>query len=191
MNSPFARASVASARSAPGHEQAEAREGERAEEHRHDEHDGRRAGPGSPAEDQGRDGDEQDDLRHLHGEDRRHLGGEEVGARQGRAAEPLEDAVVPLVCGRDAEVDQARRDDRQGERARQQEVDRRALARRQDADRGEEEQDDDGDDDRDQHVLAAPSGQPQLHPGLGAVAASAEAGRLTSPRPDGAPTSSR
>ena len=112
---------------------------------------------------------------------------------QRRAAEPLEDAVVPLVRGRDPEVDQARRDDRQGQRTRQQEVDRRAGARREDADRGEEEQDDDRDDDRDQHVLAAPRGQPQLHRAPGPRSrATAEAGRLTRPpRRSAAPTSSR
>ena len=70
-----------------------------------------------------------------------------------------------------------------------------AGARREDRDRGEEEQHDDRDDDRDQHVLAAPRGQPQLHRASGrAVAAGARAGRLTAAvlaDVGGSPTSSR
>ncbi len=167
MNRPLARASVASARSAPGEQEAETGERERPEDERPDERDRRSARLRSPAEDEGRDRDEQDDLPDLDGEDGRHLGDEQVAPGQRRATEPLEDPVVPLVGGRDPEVDEARRHDRQGQCARQQEVHRCPAAGRQDADAGEEEQDDDRDDDRDQDVLAASGGQPQLHRGLG------------------------
>ena len=60
---------------------------------------------------------------------RRHLRGQQARPGQRRAAEPLEDAVVPLVGGRDPEVDEACRDDRERERAGQQEVDRPAGRR--------------------------------------------------------------
>ena len=167
MNRPFARASVASARSAPASSKPEPGEGERAEQERRHEEERRRAGSRTPAEHRDGDRDEQDDLPDLDHEDRAHLGDQQAAARQRRAAEPLEDPVVALVGGRDPEVDEARRDDRQRERSRQQEVDRSTGAGRQDADRGEEEQDDDRDDERDQDVLAAAGGQPELHRGLG------------------------
>ncbi len=74
---------------------------------------------------------------------------------------------MPLVGRRDAEVDEARRDDREGHRARQQEIDRRRVARRQDAERREEDEDDHRDHDRDEDVLAPARGQAQLHPPSG------------------------
>ena len=150
-----------------GQEQPEPGERERPEQEGQHEQRRRRVRPRTPAEDRGRDRHEQDDLHDLDDEDGQHLGRQQAGARQRRAAEPLQHAVVALVGGRDPEVDQAGRDDRQREGPRQEEVDRDATPRRQDRDGGEEQQDDDRDDDRDQDVLAAPRGQPQLHPGLG------------------------
>ena len=78
----------------------------------------RRPVPGRQPRTRDGDRDEQDDLADLDDEDRGHLRGEQTGPGQRRAAEPLEDAVVALVGGRDAEVDQARRDDREREASR-------------------------------------------------------------------------
>ena len=149
-----------------GHQQAEPGERKRAQQERDDEEGRRRARTRPPAEDRSGDRDQQHDLPDLDGQDGQHLGREQPAARQRRATEPLEDPVVALVGGRDAEVDEAGRDDRQRQGPGQEEVDRWPGPRRQDRNRGEEEQDDDGDDDRDQDVLAATRGQPQLHPGL-------------------------
>ena len=65
-------------------------------------------GPGRPAEDDDGDATQQDDLADLDDEDGDHLGREQPAPGQRRPAEALEDAVVPLVGGRDAEVDEAR-----------------------------------------------------------------------------------
>ena len=106
------------------HEQAETGERRGPEQQAHDEGRDRCPGPGAPAEDGRRDHDQQHDLRDLDHEDRPHLGRQQPAAGQRRPAEPLEDAVVPLVRRGDAEVDEARGDDGQGERAGQEEVDR-------------------------------------------------------------------
>ena len=62
--------------------------------------------------------DEEHDLEDLDDEDRADLGRQQAATRQRRAAEPLEDAVTALVGGGDPEVDEARGDDRQGQRPR-------------------------------------------------------------------------
>ena len=124
------------------------------------------AGSVQPSADD-RDRDEQDDLRDLDDEDGQHLRREQVATGQRRAAEPLEDAVVPFVGRRDPEVDQAGGDDREGQGSRKQEVDGPSGTGRQDARRGEEEQHDRRDDDRDQDVLAPARGEAELGRGLG------------------------
>ena len=93
------------------HEQAETGECRGPEQQAHDEGHDRRPGSCAPAEDGHGDDDEEHDLRDLDDEDRPHLGRQEPAAGQRRPAEPLEDAVVPFVCGGDPEVDEARGDD--------------------------------------------------------------------------------
>ena len=101
------------------------------------------------------------------------------GPRQRRAAEPLEHAVRPLERGRDAEVDQARRDDREGEDPGQQERDPAAVDGR---DEREEHEQDERHDDRHEQVLAAPAR---------AAAAPSRPGRRSSGRRAGVATGDR
>ena len=79
----------------------------------------------------------------------------------GDAAEALEHAVVPLVRGGDAEVDQPARDDGQREHPGQQEDDRLGR-RRRDAEPHEEHQHGDRDDEHRKQVLGTTRGQAQL-----------------------------
>ena len=107
MNSPLARARVASARSAPARSRPRPANASVPSRTRSDQQRRVDAVRPAPAEDHGSDRDQQHDLHDLDRQDAPHLRGDQLGPRQRRAAEPLEDAVVPLVRGRDAEVDQA------------------------------------------------------------------------------------
>ena len=121
--------------------------------------------PAPPAEQQRRGADEQ---RHLDGLDDEHgqdLGGDQLRPRQGRSTEPLQDAVGPVVCRRDPEADEARRDDRERDRPRQEEVHRPAGVDRNDGDRAEEQQHDDRQDGGRDEGLAATKREAQLHRG--------------------------
>ncbi len=162
MNRPFARASVASARSAPARRSPSPANAAVPRSRLTTNTAGDAPGPARPAQECHRDRDQQDGLGDLDDEDGAHLGREQAAPGQRRSAEALEDAVVALIRGRDPEVDEAGRDDRKSESAREEEVDRAFRTRLEDPGGREEEQHDDRDHDRHQDVLAAAGGQPEL-----------------------------
>ncbi len=146
-----------------GHQQPEPgeRDGaqeERGEDHRH----GRRRTRPEP-EQPDRDADEEHELDGLDEQHGRGLRGDDDRGARRAPTEPLEDAVRPLVAGRDRERHEARGDHGQRDRAGQQAIHRRAAARAtRRVERAEHEQDARRDDERDQQALAAPQDEPEL-----------------------------
>ena len=152
----MAAARFTSAPQRAGHEQADAGEGGRAEQHRADgAGNGRRAAaPGVPAQPEPHR-EEDGGLDQLDRDDREDLGAEQARAAERGGAEPLEHAVAALESGGDAERDHRGRHDGQRQNPGHEEVGRGRRRGRHHRHLGEEEEEDDGDAEGEQQGLAA------------------------------------
>ena len=170
----FASASVTSARSGAGDEQAQAAEGDRAE---HDQHErDERVAVRVPGQREA-GGADQHDLHDLEQQGRQRLAAEQHRAGQRRGAQALEHGVLALEPGADGEPGERGGHDGQRHDARHHEVDAARRVERVQQRQVEEEQQQQRDQQREADLLAVAQQQAELHRRLGARASARAARR--------------